>query len=173
MNIEKMIEKYQIKLAPDGISLAIPGGAKLPKEAIEEIKFVKSEIVKFFKDKKANEEKKYQERETKINTIPGLKELKESIINKGAYSAAMNEMMEDEQNDGVRSPAKTAGKTPAELAKEFPVAALWLKADDHCNSNNVHKFSSGEKAKNLILEDKIEEAKEVLKNWLPESSKWD
>ena len=169
--MKNFIEKFQI--TREGENIRVARGSSLPPAVIAEIKAKKPEILAFLLAEEKAKKDAYNLRQSKIAAIPGLSELRAAIEERWAHSAAITRMMEDEHNDGARPPKSPTGRNPDEIAKEFPVAALWLKAEDYENSSNVNKFSAGEKAQELILAGDIEAAKETLENWLPEEAFFD
>jgi hypothetical protein len=104
---------------------------------------------------------------------PGVAELKAAIEDHEQYAHEFEEMMEDEDNDGVRPP-KLPTSDVAALEARYPVAALYLTAQAYLLASNHHKYSAGKRASEIIESGgSIEEARQVLENWLPESSTWD
>jgi hypothetical protein len=103
---------------------------------------------------------------------PGLALLKAAMEEHEEYSDRFERMMEDEDNDGARPPRRPTADLD-ELRKTYPVAALYLRAESYLNAENHHKYSAGKRASEIIASGgSIEEAKEVLDNWLPESATW-
>ena len=104
--------------------------------------------------------------------IPGIEILKKAREDEEIYQEAFTQMMEDGGNDGARPPKKPKTDASA-IAREYPLAALYLKAEAYTLSNNSDKYSAGKKAKKLLEEKGAEgkqEAESVLKNWLPASA---
>lgn len=105
--------------------------------------------------------------------VPGLTELMSAISAEEDYRIAFNRMMEDEDNDGVNPPPHPTGRSSREIARDFPKAALYLKAETYERAANYHKVSAGKKAKALIRAGgDLEEAQEIMDNWLPPESVW-
>jgi hypothetical protein len=112
--------------------------------------------------------------------VPGLEELRKAqdaaYNEEHRYSAEFERMMDDEYNDGVRPPEalnESLREKAIRLAEMYPRAAMYLRAKDYTLSSNHHKYGAGERAMNLIAEGgSLEEAENILKNWLPESAKW-
>lgn len=83
--------------------------------------------------------------------VPGLNELIAAHNAEEKYADDFNAMMDDENNDGVNPPTRPTVKS-SELAKQYPIAAAYLKAESwECSSHHV-KSSEGRKAKNIIAE---------------------
>lgn len=87
------------------------------------------------------------------------------------YQDAFDGMMET----GVFEPLdEQPRQTYAALARQYPRAAMYMRAQDYTLSSNVHKYSAGKRAMDLIAAGgSLGEARSVLDNWLPESAIWD
>lgn len=59
--------------------------------------------------------------------FPGLAQLKAALEDEERYQHEFSRMMEDENNDGARPP-RPARASSAQLAEQFPAAALYLRA---------------------------------------------
>lgn len=125
------------------------------------------------KAKTAIEAYKAQEENKLKENVPGLDELRAAIEDAERYQAEFELMMEDEQNDGV-NPPKPVKTNIGELTKKYPRAALYIKADSYSCAAHYAKSDAGNKAMELIKEGgSLEEAKEILDNWLPKEAIWD
>lgn len=104
------------------------------------------------------------------SNVPGLSALREARDAAEEYREAINQMMDDESNDGVFPPEKPSSD-PAAMAAEFPRAALYLKAEGYSCASNDRKASAGSRAMQILAEGGSEdEARAVLDNWLPASA---
>lgn len=112
-------------------------------------------------------------REVKLaEAIPGLRQLQAAIESEAQYFESFNKMMEDENNDGVNAPSAPAESSDALRAK-YPKAAAYAKAQGYSYASHFEKAGAGKKAMRLLeAGGTVEEANEVLENWLPESAKW-
>lgn len=95
--------------------------------------------------------------------IEGLEDLYAACIAESRYYEEKEKRHYREDYRPLEKPSPSS----EELKVKYPIAALFLKAESYTESSNVDKFSAGQKALDLIYDDKIEEAKEVLRNWLP------
>ena len=163
--IQELVEKYYITLGRGG-KICVRPLEKLTPEVIAEITSAKPEIVSFLTAKKAAADLARETREAKIAAIPGLGLLRSAIEAKEGYRHALTEAMGDEENDGVRLPSRPSSD-PAALATQYPLAALWLRAEDYLCASNYRKLAAGQTAQTLILGGEIEKARETLENWLP------
>lgn len=133
-----------------------------------------AQIATWLEDWKAYEEAKAAEFDL---NVPGLKELeaaKDAASNEeDRYQYEFDRAMDDE---GGLSPKalNTSLRTKAnKLAKQYPRAALYLRAKAFTRSDNHHKYGAGQKAMELIATGgSLEEATEVLNNWVPKKSIW-
>lgn len=98
--------------------------------------------------------------------VPGLYILNSAINDEIDYRKNFDRMMEDEQNDGVNPPVEPQNKS-ADVAKQYPVAAAYLKAEKFEFSNNYMKSAAGAKAKRIIGQggDYIKAIEEMEKEW--------
>ena len=165
MNIQKMIEKYYITLGQNG-KICVRPITKLTPDQVAEITAAKPEIVAILTAEKKAKETARKAREAGIAAIPGLELLRSTLNAKEGYRHALTEAMENEENDGVRLPARPT-TDPAALAAQYPLAALWLRAEDYLCASNWRKLTAGQTAQTLILGGEIEKARETLENWLP------
>jgi len=100
--------------------------------------------------------------------VPGLKLLQSAIEDANQYHFDFSRMMEDENGDGVNPPSQPKSNVP-QLAKQYPVAALYVKAQRFVDASNFRKSAAGSKALNLIAKKgaaAIDEANEIMGNWI-------
>ena len=145
MNVQEMINKYNIVLMPDNIIKAsnVKGDA-----AIAELKAAKPEIVAILTAKKEAEDKAYADYEAKVDAIEGLKEIE---ILRGEwynYESAFDRMMDT--GSSVLS-AKYPSTTLKDIYIKYPRAAAYLKAQSWHNASNYMKANAGRKAEEKIL----------------------
>ncbi|MBL1293052.1 MAG: hypothetical protein COB61_004185 [Thiotrichales bacterium] len=105
--------------------------------------------------------------------VPGLRILQKAISDLVNYQYLFNKAMEDEHNDGVDMPAYPSSDVDA-LSRQYPVAALYIKADAYTDAGHHLKSAAGDKAKKMLVEGcDLAVAEAVLDNWLPASAVWD
>jgi len=105
--------------------------------------------------------------------VPGLDELRkaqDAAYNEDVrYSNQMDRMMDNEDNDGVNPPApinQSLREIANSLAKQYPRAALYLKAEGYTLASNYRKYGAGKDAMEIIAAGgSVEDAKSVLANW--------
>ena len=89
------------------------------------------------------------------------------------YDNEFQRMMDDENNDGARSPRplnKALIQNARDLAAKYPRAALYLKAQGYTLASNIDKYMAGQDAMKLIAAGgDLNEAEAILKNWCKNS----
>jgi hypothetical protein len=102
--------------------------------------------------------------------IPGVAELRAAKEDEERYRREFAQMMEDEQNDGVRPP-RCAKVSVAEVAKRYPRAAVYLRAEAYSYACHWAKAKAGEEAMQILLAAGAEsEAVAKLDNWLSDNN---
>jgi len=118
----------------------------------------------------ADEEAERIEAERMEENVSGLAELQAAIDAEQQYRADFNRMMEDENNDGVNPPSHPSTSS-AELAKQFPRAAAYIRAESYSFASHWAKAKAGEEAMEIIASGgAIEDAEAKLKNWLADNN---
>ena len=82
--------------------------------------------------------------------IPGLDELQACVNDWDNYHEGFNQMMEDEDNDGVNPPKRPA-KEVAGVAAQYPIASAYVKADNWSLASHYAKSGAGDRAKEKII----------------------
>lgn len=113
-----------------------------------------------------------KERQHLLENVPGLIILQSAVDQWNYYFEVFNRAMEDEYNDGVSMPIKPTSDID-QLKKEYPRAAAYVKADNYLMASNFLKSSAGATAMKILGDGgPLEEANNVLENWLPPESVW-
>ena len=101
--------------------------------------------------------------------VPGLEELREARDAELEYDNKFSRMMNDENNDGVRPPKRPVANA-SELAKKYPAAETYLKAEAYELASHHQKSAAGKKALKLLESGgSVDDAKKILDNWLDHS----
>lgn len=126
-----------------------------------------------FAERNTKEDQMDAERKAKLELqFPGLTELRAAIEDEDRYQREFQKMMEDGDNDGVTPPAPMIANV-GELQKKYPRAAAYLRAESYSYAAHDAKSEAGRKAMALLENSgSIEEAEQILKNWLPEVAYW-
>lgn len=111
--------------------------------------------------------KEMAEKEQKLEEIlPGLSILKAAHSELIRYNCEFEKMMDHEHNDGSNPPEPLKYDIDT-LTVKYPLAALYLKAEDFEGAANYKKASAGTKAKRMLENGaNLAEAKAVLDNWI-------
>jgi len=125
------------------------GAEKMLIEAVTEYKRILSERIE-------------AERKTIAEAVPGLEELRAAHAAEENWHREFNRRMEDENLSSFIPAAPT---NSAEIASKFPVAALYLRCEGYEYSSHYAKSGAGRRAKALVLEGKLDEAKAMLDGW--------
>ncbi len=103
------------------------------------------------------------------NGLKELKDAREKAYNEQArYDHEFASMMETGHSIGPKSVDKTYQSTANELADNFPLAKLYLRAESYTYSNNVNKYAAGKDAMEIIKKeglDGVAKATKTLDNW--------
>lgn len=110
----------------------------------------KAEIISYFDQKAAEEKRIRDERQAKIDAIPGLAEIRAAVRDEERYRHEFDKMMEDEGNDGAFPPKRPEVSSDA-LKKQYPRAAAYLLAEEWKYSEHHVKAAAGESAIEQII----------------------
>ena len=94
---------------------------------------------------------KEKEEEWLEKTIPGLRKLEAAREDVNRYFEQFSEMMEDENNDGVRPPKPIDINLVKVLEEKYPIATAYLKAESYEYSSWYVKSGAGRTAKEKLL----------------------
>lgn len=167
--LENASQEFRNRIDPeysyDFIEFTLPffANAILDRDSTEKLKIFRQEQhEKRVAEARANCEARIKAEEEKF---PGITLLREAYEQECEYREAFNRMMDDEYNDGVRSP-KAPTLNYDKLAEEYPRAALYLKAEGYTFAANYAKVSAGEKAMQMLkCGHSLDEVQAVLNNW--------
>lgn len=151
--IKEIIEKFN--LTPQKKDGEYTGGIfvgnepALKKYGADEIRANKEEILSFFKAKEEKERKEFEERQARIDAIPGLKEIENAIDDLIEWRREFNKSFEDVGGLGVRPKPEYDLE---QMYKDYPVAAAYLKAEKMANKANYELALIGRKALERIID---------------------
>lgn len=165
MSIADYVSRYNVFRQGDRIGSRFWIGPDKD-EAMAYGKNHKQEILAYLIEQEAAVQKVKDERQAKIDAIPGLKELT------AAYDEMLNWREELHENiergdSGVGIPPKPEHDFEA-LAKQYPRAAAYLAADAMCYASHDVKAAAGQEAKERIIngDDPDEALAEANEKWL-------
>lgn len=166
MTAQELIKKYDIVLQtkwtdkgfePTGTLMIREGVACRRAGDLDAVKAAKPEILAILMAEREAEERAYQERQEKINSIPGLKEIKEARRDLEKWSDEFRASFESEDGGGVGVRPKPKYDLAAMYAK-YPRAKAYLLADEYADAANYAKAKAGEKAREAIINGEDPEA---------------
>jgi hypothetical protein len=166
--VEKAGEPYSI-IFKMPVSVQKNGLGKAQVAPTMEIHSQFSEIERL---KKAGSEAASNNRKADLeDRVPGYHMLSKAIYEAEAYREAFTRAMENEQNDGARMP-KSSNLSVSEIAKQYPVAALYIRAEGYFEASNSQKSAAGALAMNLLTKNPpdVAGAENALENWLPKGT---
>lgn len=182
--LPELIKTYGISLSTEfkpGIGF-VPTGKLLVARAdaarrngdFAEIVSNKPEILSILKEKAEEEKKAAAAHKQKIDSIPGLKEIRAAREDMEKWHQEFNASFDDVGGLGVR---KKPEYDFTAMCEKYPVANAYLTAEAYAGSSNYAKSAAGEKALDAIINgaDPAEtiEAMEAEWNAYCENNIWD
>jgi hypothetical protein len=153
--ITELIKKYKIELnrVYKGITETFDGNIKIsprPNDTdLADIRLLKPEIIDFLMAQEAEKKWVAEERDQKIANIEGLTELQNAIDRWERYHYEFQRRM---QNENLSSSLpKVPTEQISDVAKKFPRAAAYLKAESYYDASHYAKSAAGRKAVERII----------------------
>lgn len=166
MTAKELIKAYNIKLtikwdgtkhAPTGTLMITDGVACRRAGDLDAVKAAKPEILAVLMAEREAEEQADQERQEKINSIPGLAEIKAAREDLAKWNQEFQGSFESECGGGVGVRPKPQYDLAVLYAK-YPRAKAFLLADQYAHAENYAKANTGEKAVRAIMNGEDPEA---------------
>lgn len=178
MNTQELIQRYKIALKID--EHGQPTGNlivyRADKTALAAIKAAKQEIVDTLLAQREAGLRAEQERQKKIDTIPGLREIEAARADLVNWKLGFDASFDGENGGGVGVRPKPKYDMDAMYA-QYPRAKAYLDAQDFAASENDAKSAAGMKALEAIINgENYEQAIETMNSeWAAycESHLWD
>lgn len=152
MNTQELIQRYSIALKLDEHSQ--PTGnlvvSRADKTALAAIKAAKPEIVAALLAQREAGLRAEQERQAKIDAIPGLREIEAARADLVSWKLEFDASFDGENGGGVGARPKPKYDMDALHAK-YPRAKAYLDAQDFAASENDAKSEAGMKALEAII----------------------
>lgn len=177
-SLKKVIEKYGVSLynpsaeyraennLPDGELLYVENIDLLKSDDMSDyIREHKQELIDFLK-----------EREAKIASIPGLKEIETSENEWQKFRYNFNSAFDSENAAGIQAGLQMPDSDPAALRKKYPQADAYLQMKDLAGSYNFELSAIGDKAIEMVIDGDWQEALEYAdreQQKLVEKHQWD
>lgn len=152
MNTQEMIKRYRIALKLDehGQPTDTLLVYRADKAALAAIKAAKPEIVATLLAQREAGLRAEQERQAKIDAIPGLREIKAARADLVNWKLEFDASFDGENGGSVGVRPKPKYDMDALLAK-YPRAKAYLDAEDFAASDNDAKAAAGRKALEAII----------------------
>lgn len=178
MTIKEVVEKYRVSLynpsakyraennLPDGELLYVENIDLLKSDDMSDyIREHKQELIDFLK-----------EREAKIASIPGLKEIEASENEWQKFRYNFNSAFDSENAAGIQAGLQMPDSDPVALRKKYPLADAYLHMKKLANSYNFELSAIGDKAIEMVIDGDWQEALEYAdreQQKLVEKHQWD
>ena len=155
---QELIKDYGISLATEykpGVGF-VPTGKLMVRRAdlakkdgyFNAIVAAKSEIIALLTAEEKARKEAAELRQAKIDSIPGLKEIRAAMDDLKAWQKEFNDSFRDCGGLGVRSKPVYDYDN---LCATYPRAAAYLKAEEYADSSNYVKSAAGKKALEAII----------------------
>lgn len=167
MTTEQLIQKYEIAQHAKYIqgkgyeyfdAIEIHNVSLMKKDnMMEEVKERKQEIIEYLTAKREAEKRAIEERQEKINSIPGLKEIENALNDIELWQEEFSKSFDDVGGLGVRpKPIYDFD----ELYEKYPIAKAYLDAEKYAIKTNYELSHIGKKALERIIyhQDEYQEA---------------
>ena len=152
MSIEELIKRYDLRRNPGGILGIYKADLAQREGAVDEIRQKKPEILAYLDEQSRAIREAAEERQRKIDAIPGLKEIKAARSDLVNWQYEFSKSFDGEGGGGVGVRPKPKYDL-AEMEKGYPAAAAYLKAEKMANSYNYRLSAIGKKAMDRIISD--------------------
>lgn len=153
MNTQELIKRHSISLKLD--ENGQPTGNlvvyRADKSDLAAIKAAKPEIVAALLDERDAGLRADQERQAKIDAIPGLREIEDARDDLANWQQEFSASFDGEGGGGVGVRPKPAYEMDALYAR-YPRAKAYLTAQDFAASENYAKSTAGQKALEAIID---------------------
>ena len=152
MNTQELIKRHSIflKLDEQGQPTGNLMVCRADKAALAAIKAAKPEIVAILLAQREADLRAEQERQAKIDAIPGLREIKAARADLVNWKLEFDASFDGENGGGVGVRPKPKYDMDALHAK-YPRAKAYLDAEDVAASDNDAKAAAGRKALEVII----------------------
>lgn len=179
MTIKEFVKKYNIMLFDPDQSYRKENG--LPESGdlikvynIDELE--RDDMVDFAKEHKPEIIECLKEREHKIESIPGLKELEKADADWDYFKHAFNSAFDAENGSIMQARMQQPDSDPASLRKKYPQADAYLQMKDLVGADNWELSAIGDRAIEMVIDGDWQEALEYAdreQQKLVEKHLWD
>lgn len=162
MDVKDLIKKYNLQAIEKDGKMMVHTRARVPAKDVAAIKANRDEILKEILDAKEQKKRAYEERQAKINAIPGLSEIKAELEKAADWHRRFNASFETEDGGGWGVGPRPNYDFDAAY-KRFPQAHAYLIAEREAYKDNYELAETGRKALEKVINGQWEEAMEDIK----------
>lgn len=162
MDVKDLIKKYNLQAIEKDGKMMVHTRARVPAKDVAAIKANREEILKEILGAKEQKKRAYQERQAKINAIPGLSEIKAELEKATDWRRRFNASFETESGGGWGVGPRPQYDFEAAY-KKYPQAHAYLIAEREAYKDNYELAETGQKALEKVINGQWEEAMEGLK----------
>ena len=162
MEVKDLIKKYNLQAVEKDGKMMVHTRARVPAKDVAAIKEHREEILKEILDAKEQARKAYEERQAKINAIPGLMEIKAELEKAADWRRRFNVSFEAESGGGWGVGPRPQYDFEAAY-KRYPQAYAYLKAEREAYKSNYELAAIGRRALEKVIKGQWEEALDDLK----------
>lgn len=162
MEVKELIKKYNLQAVEKDGRMMVHTRLRVPAEDVAAIKKNRDEILKEIMDAKEQEKRAYQERQAKIDAIPGLAEIKAALAKAADWNRRFNASFETEDGGGWGVGPRPQYDFEAAY-KKYPQAHAYLIAEREAYNSNFELADIGQRALEKVINGQWEEAMDDLK----------
>ena len=175
MEVKALIKKYNLQAVEKDGKMMVFTRARVTAKDVAAIKENRDEILKEILDAKEQARKAYEERQAKINAIPGLSEIKAALAKAADWNRRFNASFETEDGGGWGVGPRPQYDFEAAY-KKYPQAHAYLIAEREAYKSNYELAAIGRRALEKVINGQWEEAMDDLereKNEFADRHAWD
>lgn len=161
MEVKDLIKKYNLQAVKKDGKMMVHTRARVPAKDVAAIKANRNEILKEILDAKEQARKAYEERQAKINAIPGLSEIKAELEKADDWRRRFNASFETEDGGGWGVGPRPNYDFDAAY-KKYPQAHAYLIAEQEAYKDNYELAEIGQKALEKVINGQWKEAMEDM-----------
>ena len=162
MEAKDLIKKYNLKAVEKDGKMMVFTRAKVTAKDVAAIKEHRDEILKKIMEAKEQEKRAHQERQAKIDAIPGLAEIKAALAKAADWNRRFNASFETESGGGWGVGPRPQYDFEAAY-KKYPQAHAYLIAEREAYKSNYELAEIGRRALEKVINGQWEEAMDDLK----------
>ena len=162
MEVKELINKYNLQAVKKDGKMMVHTRARVPAKDVAAIKEHREEILKEILDAKEQARKAYEERQAKINAIPGLSEIKTELAKAADWRRRFNASFETEDGGGWGVGPRPQYDFEAAY-KKHPQAHAYLIAEREAYKSNYELAEIGQRALEKVINGQWKEAMDDLK----------